>query len=672
MGCGAGKDLQYKVLEKEATFASPGSKVEEARWHLPNGGRVIVLHDCDPSDIYWPPRWGKPLPLQTSLLLQVTQDDGSELAFGHPVNQPEKGGYFLKHYAVPLEDCLRPTAPQPALHSHRVERTLEATRADCHLPAAPAMDVAGIYAPMDSDQTPFEEPMPWRSGRSMAQPPPGHVQRPSRQTAGGHGDAAGGPSTVTRSAPELSSSDAQRRASLGRELRSDRVRSHLPSRTSRDPHMFVDSSTPSAQASAYQWAKRDPEATPGPPSPTLAHPMLATSFRAVASSAKGTAGFKCSEVVQKAAQELGLDPQHDEQFLWIAEHAAKAELPADWTEFQDDTGRAAFYHPVTKRISRVHPVLLKYRNFISKLRTVRERVGIADRKVRPHVAVILNEMLNRVNKELSPVTPEIIERLAVLLGIDTAVDHPLTSRLKAAIEVYVEDQYDIAVQVAQKADTNSFLATMRKEQVAVEVLNKPDVVVMCSELEWLPAQVKCEQCKDFFSLEGFAKVHPSGKRKHHTTVRCQQVVCSVYSHEFATCEVDGQLLCDRAYEELAARSPELRCKHRRILGGLMCSEYPERRAEVLCEDCSDLLCWEAFVQLHGHGNRQWHVPLRFDHNCSLYRAGQLCPPEEAARLISRAKLARDGGPWLAFRDDRLDTFWYHLSDKVTTRQNPYL
>jgi len=66
------------------------------------------------------------------------------------------------------------------------------------------------------------------------------------------------------------------------------------------------------------------------------------------------------------------------------------------------------------------------------------------------------------------------------------------------------------------------------------------------------------------------------------------------------------------------------------------------------------------------------VPLRLDADGLLHRAGVLCSPEETARLIDRARQARDGGPWLAFQDDQMNTYWYHLSDKVATPSNPYM
>jgi len=315
---------------------------------------------------------------------------------------------------------------------------------------------------------------------------------------------------------------------------------------------------------------------------------------------------------------------------------------------------------------------VKYKHFVQKLRAFHQRSRLPADKVRPHIAVILNELMNRCDRGLPPATPEIVERLAMLLNIDTAVDHHLTTKLKVVIEACAEDQYDISVQAHEKASVDSFIAKMRQEQVEMEVLSKPDVVVMCSEIDDLPAVVKCDECMDFFSLEGFAKTHAGGKRKLHTTVRCEQIVCSVYPHEFATCEVDGVRFSDRAYEQAASTNPGLRQKRRKIIGGLMCSQYLGKRAELLCEDCSDLFCWEAFIELHNHGNRRHHIPLQLDQNCALLRGGQPMPPEETARLLSRSRLASEGGAWLAFLDDEHNSYWYHLRDKVVTHLNPYL
>mmetsp|Transcript_25475 Transcript_25475/g.59314 ORF Transcript_25475/g.59314 Transcript_25475/m.59314 type:complete len:391 (-) Transcript_25475:87-1259(-) len=376
--------------------------------------------------------------------------------------------------------------------------------------------------------------------------------------------------------------------------------------------------------------------------------------------------------VVAAARELVLDTKTDDHLMWLAEHAAHVELPSEWTVFDDDEGQKAYYHPRTKLLTRQHPVMSKYKRYLAKLRKFQERMGSVNKKVKPHIAVIFNEVLNRCNRELPPVTPEIVERMALLLNIDVSVDFGLARRMKTDIDRYAEEQFDLAMQAAQKADMDSFLKEIREEQVAMEVLNKPEEVIMCSEIEGQPARVKCDQCKDFFSLEGFAKTHSRGKRQNHTTVKCEQMTCSIYTNVLATCEVDNVLFSDKAYEEVCQKRPELRRKRKKILGGLACSEYSGRRAEVLCEDCSDLFCWEAFIEMHRRGNRQRHVPLRLDEDGLLYRAGVCLSPEETARMIDRARAAREGGPWLAFQDDQLNTYWYHLSDKVTTTVNPYL
>jgi hypothetical protein len=358
--------------------------------------------------------------------------------------------------------------------------------------------------------------------------------------------------------------------------------------------------------------------------------------------------------------------------MWIAEHAAVVELPPPWDSFDDAAGDKAYYHPKTKLLTKTHPIIANYKQFMHKVRHFQQRTNSVDKKVKPHLAVVLNEVLNRVYKDLPPVTPDIIERLAVLLYIDTSIEHFLTRRMKQILEAYAEDQYDVAIQAHQKVDVDGFLDEIREDQIRIEVLTKPETVIMCTEIEGQPARVKCEQCKDFFSHEGFAATHNTGKRKQHTSLKCEQVTCTVYTNQLATCEVDHQLFCDRAYEQVAEKNPEIRTKRKKILGGLKCSEYPQRVAEVLCEDCSDLFCWEAFIEMHRRGNRLRHVPLKLDPEGQLHRAGDILSPEENARLIDRARMAREGGPWLSFQDDQLNTYWYHLTDKVYSTENKYL
>lgn len=377
---------------------------------------------------------------------------------------------------------------------------------------------------------------------------------------------------------------------------------------------------------------------------------------------------------QKAAKDIGIDvhSKEDMEYMWIADFAANMELPAAWAEIEDDKGNPAYYNPATKVLTQIHPVLAKYKKMFEKIKKFKERAGTSDKEVEPYCAMILNEVLNRCNRELPPVTPEILDRMALLLGIQTSEEHTLARKLKFSIETFAEDQYDLSIQAHQKADVNAFLHDIHTEQVRIDVLEKPEDVIPCSEIDGEPARVKCEDCKDFFSLEGFGITHATGKRKDHRTIMCEQLTCCIYKDRLATCEVDHNLYCDEAYAMQAMKNSELRNHRKKILGGLSCSEYPGRVAEVLCEECSDLYCMEAFIELHRRGNRAKHVPLRLDENGQLHRAGQLLDPPECAKLIDRARQARDGGPWLAFNNDELNTYWFHLISKKTTTKNPYL
>ena len=60
-----------------------------------------------------------------------------------------------------------------------------------------------------------------------------------------------------------------------------------------------------------------------------------------------------------------------------------------------------------------------------------------------------------------------------------------------AMDVFAEDQYDISVAVGVKADVDAFVARLRQEQIQ-DIMTQPDGIIMCSEVDDLPATVKCE------------------------------------------------------------------------------------------------------------------------------------------------------------------------------------
>ena len=105
------------------------------------------------------------------------------------------------------------------------------------------------------------------------------------------------------------------------------------------------------------------------------------------------------------------------------------------------------------------------------------------------------------------------------------------------LDQFVEQQYELATAVGQVVDAEDFINNIRGVMIDLEVtmhlaralpdytcrvsdasqcdsgrasryffllqvIRKPDDVIMCSEVPGRPAEVKCEQCKDFFSQAG--------------------------------------------------------------------------------------------------------------------------------------------------------------------------
>eukprot|EP00929_Paragymnodinium_shiwhaense_P002352 TRINITY_DN102582_c0_g1_i1.p1 TRINITY_DN102582_c0_g1~~TRINITY_DN102582_c0_g1_i1.p1 ORF type:complete len:695 (+),score=93.86 TRINITY_DN102582_c0_g1_i1:94-2178(+) len=694
MGCGAIKGSQYVL--------TAGEKKAQSTWYMPDGGCVVAIHDFDPGSVHWPEKWGQPLRLKASVAIQVLRDDNSDRAYGHLVNQPEQCGYFLKHYTLPLADCLQGRKPGAFSEQHDPGSTASTTTGSAttrsstpgwSTPASSAVGggtatsrsslsgfstTAVSVARADVQPRSVSAAVPpearWgvrrlkaadvsETGRLGSPAPPGDAYDGGSQQTG----TRVMPVWETGQAPPLPRCGPGFTAPAGASGAPGSFRPATGSSVTR-------SSFPSVEVESLVSPRRLPasfgcEAIPA----TRAVPN--TSGSSVVNTQMKTQGdLNLSSLSNEKfclLKELGLQ-EGDGDLHWIAERAAQADLPPGWVEFYDDNGKKAFYNEKLKRVTRHHPMLARYRQFVEKSRAFRERVGEPHKKLKPHLSVFINEVMNRCHKELPAVTPELVERFSVLLNINTAVDHRLTRRVKTAIEMFVEDQYDVSIHTGMKLDIDQFLAIIREEHVKVEVLEKPEGSVMCSEIDGRAATLKCEQCLDFFSAEGFARTHVSGKRKDHTTVRCEQLVCSIYPHDLAAYEIADRFYGDRAFEELSVSDSGFRNRKRRVIGGIKCSEYAGAKADLLCEDCADFFCWEAFLELHGKGHRARHTTLTLDSRGCLHRAGQPVPPEETARIMQRARFAREGGPWLAFQDDQLTTYWYHLADKTVTSHNPYL
>ena len=345
---------------------------------------MVSLVDFDPESIRWPESWGAPLSLDKSMAIVVLRDDGGERAFGHYLAQPERRGFFLKHLTAVMEAA---SAQKPKPDCPRVasefstgsvqEAGKKANREPSPLPLAPSLSALSALSTRASESPTSPKALSESSSKS---PPSPEKQLPGSDTRA-KARLPGSPS------PSPSRAHTSDQAPL---LQSPTSRqSQTPARTER---VDVDHSS---YSSSDQVSSR--------------------------------------QGVRKAAELIGLDLERDEGLCWLAESAAGAELPAGWAMFHDDAGRAAYYHEQKKLVVRKHPMLDRYRCYVARLRAFYHRAPETQalnggRRIRAHLAVILNESLNRCNRELPPVTPELLERAALLLGVDTSSEFALSTK----------------------------------------------------------------------------------------------------------------------------------------------------------------------------------------------------------------------------------------------------
>merc|ERR1719217_736050 len=382
-----------------------------------------------------------------------------------------------------------------------------------------------------------------------------------------------------------------------------------------------------------------------------------------------------AEVIVGIAKLIGIDPVAEPQYLWIAEEASRAEIPQDWKELINQDGETMYYHVATRKLQKVHPLIERFSQIYHKQRSFTKMMVQGERNdldtVETKLSVLTTEIKSRASKGLpDPTTPEIIEKMCLLLDLETAKEYFLVRCVKQTLSAYVEKRFHLGSFVTDLGEPIKFLRRVRKAQVKVDVIKTPDHIIMCQECEAKAAVVKCEQCKDYFCQDCFNSTHATGKRRAHITSDVEQLVCAAYEDKVATCQCVqcGLFYSDEGFlyvHAFDAARPDLRNHLKRVINGLVCLECEHYNASVLCEDCVDIFCTECFIKLHRKGRRRQHVHLTIDNTGQIYRAGFLVPYEEAQILMDRARSTDETGPWLAFRSEEgLDLQYYHLKEKV--------
>jgi len=82
-----------------------------------------------------------------------------------------------------------------------------------------------------------------------------------------------------------------------------------------------------------------------------------------------------AEEIREYASYLGIDPELDAKWMWIAEEAISCPLPPSWEGMQDDNGAPFFYNKQTDKSQYAHPMDEYFRTLFSNLKSVGTRYG---------------------------------------------------------------------------------------------------------------------------------------------------------------------------------------------------------------------------------------------------------------------------------------------------------
>ena len=74
------------------------------------------------------------------------------------------------------------------------------------------------------------------------------------------------------------------------------------------------------------------------------------------------------EKLQEYAEYLGIDPETEEDILWIARRCMNAPLPKGWKEFTDDQGQSYFHHEAKQETSWDHPLDSHFKQLVKDTR----------------------------------------------------------------------------------------------------------------------------------------------------------------------------------------------------------------------------------------------------------------------------------------------------------------
>jgi len=224
---------------------------------------------------------------------------------------------------------------------------------------------------------------------------------------------------------------------------------------------------------------------------------------------------------------------------WVIQALAETELPTPWTSYKGIGNIVCFMNHETGVCSWKHPF---YEYFSQLWNYCMEADDLDVKRIRVNRLIWNYEASQNVGVIQQPlVSPEYIEQLADIMGFDVSEEPFIVRTLKAALKTFSQ-MYRLTEDV-DKDKISELTERIKCDREANRVMLQtwravlsPDVTfelddlangkVVCVECQ-NKALSFCLECKDYFCIACFVKLHSKGNRKLHVPFRL--IPCSMCS-----------------------------------------------------------------------------------------------------------------------------------------------
>jgi len=252
------------------------------------------------------------------------------------------------------------------------------------------------------------------------------------------------------------------------------------------------------------------------------------------------------------------DKKRKKDRKWIIQAFAETELPTPWTSYKGVGSIVCFYNHETRICSWMHP----FYPYFAQLWTFCSTADVIDvMQIRVNRLMWSYETVQLTNKVQIPlVSPEYVEELSDIMGFDVAREPYLVRSIKAALKRFSiqyrmqdsigkDEILELVERMRQECVRNDFTMKSWHETLSNKPFNLDELThgdVICIECS-LTAQSFCLECKDYYCLLCFNKLHNKGSRREHVPFRLIPCAYCAVKPAKVHCTYTDKSLCHECY-----------------------------------------------------------------------------------------------------------------------------